>query len=93
MGSRMFSFVHFESPVPSAIYFVELVQDLGSCSLRAISQQPTDWYAPSTCTGVSYCAATDNRICRLAVVEIILLLLPECRQAAQAVTPAAVKRS
>lgn len=43
VGGRMFSFVHFESPVPSAIYMVELVQDMNSCTLRPISQQPTDW--------------------------------------------------
>ncbi|KAK9812078.1 hypothetical protein WJX73_003548 [Symbiochloris irregularis] len=42
---KLFSFVHFESPVPSAMYLMELAQNLYTCQLTAISQQPVDWSA------------------------------------------------
>lgn len=40
---KLFSFVHFESPVPSAMYLVELKQNTDTCQLTAVSQQPVDW--------------------------------------------------
>ncbi|KAL3138685.1 hypothetical protein ABBQ32_006440 [Trebouxia sp. C0010 RCD-2024] len=43
VGDRLFSFVHFESPTPSAIYMLELEQDVGTCQLRAIAMTPVDW--------------------------------------------------
>lgn len=43
VGRKIYSFVHFEGPLPSQLYFMELSQDPESGALKVIQQTVVDW--------------------------------------------------